>query len=457
MSASGRRVVVTGLGLVTPLGVGVQHAWRALLGGKTGTVSLVGKDGDERYGQLSSTVGGLVPRGGTDASGDNALGREQGLWRAEDWLSRGDVRSMALFTQYAVSAATQALEDSGWVADTDEKRERSGVCIGSGIGSFDDVFETSLAYDKGGFRKVSPLFVPRLLINMAAGHVSMRFGFRGPNHAASTACTTGNHVLGDASRFIQFGDADVVVAGGAEACIHPLAVAGFARAKSLATAFNETPERASRPFDQDRCGFVIGEGSGCVVLEELEHAKRRGARIYAELKGYGLSADAHHMTAPHEEGLGARLAMSNALRHANVGPSGVGYVNAHATSTNLGDIAENRAIRSLLLGAGGGIGGGDVHTRAQDVNVSSCKGALGHLLGAAGAVESIFTILALHNGVLPPTANLDNLPDNDSHKHEFDLNYIPKQPQEKQVDHALSNSFGFGGTNASLCWGRWKE
>lgn len=437
-STTGRRVVVTGLGLVTPLGTGVRHAWSNLLAGKTGVVSLVGHNGDHRYAALPSTVGALVEQGSI----------EDGKWDPDAYLARGEARSMARFTQYAVGCAAQALADSGLSPDTftDEQRTRAGVCIGSGIGSFDDVYETSVAFHLGGARKVSPLFVPRLLINMAAGHVSMRYGLRGPNHAASTACTTGNHVLGDASRFILHGDADVMLAGGSESCIHPLAVAGFARAKSLATNYNDDPAAASRPFDRDRCGFVIGEGAGCMVLEELEHAKKRGAKIYAELSGYGLSADAHHMTAPHSDGLGARLAMTNALRHARLQPKDIGYVNAHATSTVLGDVAENRAIRSLLLdGANGG------HARASDVNVSSSKGALGHLLGAAGTVESIFTVLALYHGVRPPTANLDNLPDGG----EFDLNYVPKQAQEdKELRHALSNSFGFGGTNASLCWSR---
>ena len=437
--ATPRRVVVTGLGLVTPLGTGVKHAWAALLAGKTGVVSLVGHNDDARFATLPSTVGAVVQSGST----------ADGLWNPESYLTKAEARPMARFTQYAVGCATQALHDSGLdpASFSDEQRTRTGVCIGSGIGSFDDVYDTSVAFSTGGLKKVSPLFVPRLLVNMAAGHVSMRFGLRGPNHAASTACTTGNHVLGDASRFIQFGDADVMLAGGSESCIHPLAVAGFARAKSLATNYNADPGSASRPFDRDRCGFVIGEGAGCVVLEELEHAKKRGARIYAELTGYGLSADAHHMTAPHSDGLGARLAMENALRHARLRPGQIGYVNAHATSTVLGDVAENRAIKSLLLDPSRG-----GHTSPSDVNVSSSKGALGHLLGAAGTVESIFTILALHHGILPPTANLDNVADND----EFNLNYVPRQPQQHHIHHALSNSFGFGGTNASLCWSRYE-
>ncbi|KAK7732064.1 hypothetical protein SLS57_001044 [Botryosphaeria dothidea] len=301
-----------------------------------------------------------------------------------------DERKMALFAQYAMAASREALEDAAWRPKTEKDLEATGVYIGSGIGSFDDVYETSIAYEKGGYKKVSPLFVPRLLINLAAGHISMRFGLKGPNHAATTACTTGAHAIGDAARFIEYGDADVMIAGGAESCIHPLAIAGFARARSLATDWNETPHLASRPFDKKRAGFVIGEGAGVLVLEELEHAKARGARIYAELKGYGLSSDAHHMTAPREDGEGPFLAMKRALKHAKLPPSAVDYVNAHATSTVLGDAAENIAIKTLLLGEQG-------HQRAANINISSTKGAIGHLLGAAGSVEAIFTVLALHH------------------------------------------------------------
>jgi 3-oxoacyl-[acyl-carrier-protein] synthase II len=293
---------------------------------------------------------------------------------------------MATFSQYSIAATTEALQDAGWAPTSTSARERTGVCLGSGIGSLDDAYSTSVAHANGGYKKVSALFVPRLLINLAAGHITMKHGFRGPNHAVSTACTTGAHSIGDAARFIQFGDADVMVAGGAEACIHPLAIAGFARAKSLATAWNDKPHLASRPFDRERAGFVIGEGAAVMVLEELEHAKRRGARIYAELKGYGLSADAHHITAPPTDGSGALLSMQRALANAGIKPEKVDYVNAHATSTPLGDAAENRAIKSLFEGA----------RRSAEINVSSTKGAVGHLLGAAGAVEALFTVLAVH-------------------------------------------------------------
>lgn len=351
---------------------------------------------------------------------------------------------MAGFAQYAMAAAEEALDDAGWRPTSKSDLQATGVYIGSGIGSLDDAYDTAIAFRDGGYRKVSPLFVPRLLINLAGGHISMRHGFMGPNHAATTACTTGVHAIGDAARLIAFDDADVMVAGGSESCIHPLAIAGFARARSLATLFNDRPQEASRPFDKDREGFVIGEGAGVVVLEELEHAKARGARIYAEIKGYGLSSDAYHMTAPREDGEGPLLAMRRALKHAQLPPSAIDYINAHATSTPLGDAAENRAIKQLMLGADG-------VDSASKVNVSSTKGAIGHLLGAAGAVEAIFTIMAIHENVVPPTLNLDN-PGNPAE--EFDCNYVPKKAQARRVDVALSNSYGFGGTNASLCVAR---
>ena len=389
----------------------MKHAWQGLIESRSGIVSLVGKDDDPRYADLPATVGGIVQHGKTG-----------GLYNTEDYLGRGDARTMAKFTQYAIAATQQALHDSGWVPTPDTDRHRTGVCLGSGIGNLDDMYDTAVAFNTSGYRKLNPLFVPRLLLNMASGHISMKHGFQGPTHAVSTACTTGNHSIGDASRFIQFGDADVMVAGASEACVHPLAVAGFARAKALATNFNDQPEASSRPFDEARNGFVIGEGAGVVVLEELQHAKARGAQIYAELTGYGLSSDAHHMTAPPENGDGAARAMSNALAHAGLNPGKVDYINAHATSTLLGDVAEHRAIRRVMM--------------AADINISSSKGAMGHLLGAAGAVESIFTILAIKNGVLPPTLNLENP------SKEFDCNLVPKYAQKREIRHALSNSFG---------------
>ncbi|KAL0637087.1 Mitochondrial beta-keto-acyl synthase [Maublancomyces gigas] len=427
-----RRVVVTGLGAVTPLGVGAVRSWRRLLEGHCGVVSL--KERSLEFDSIPSQVAALVP------TGDGV----EGGWIQADWLVAGDVRRMAVFSQYAVAAAEEALKDSGWRPESDEEQERTGVCIGSGIGSLDDVYQTSINYLKGGYKKVSPLFVPRLLINLAAGHVSMKHSLRGPNHAVSTACTTGAHAIGDASRFIMFNDADVMLAGGAESCINPLALAGFARAKSLATSWNDTPHLSSRPFDRDRSGFVMGEGAGVLVLEELEHAKKRGARIYAEVRGYGLSADAHHMTAPPETGTGAFLAMKRSLLHAGLKPRDVDYVNAHATSTTLGDVAENRAIKTLMLGSDG-------KNSPSEVNISSSKGAIGHLLGAAGAVEAIFAVKAVHEDIMPPTINLENPGDPPE---EFDCNYIPGQAQEREVNVAISNSFGFGGTNASLCFSK---
>ncbi|KAF2100614.1 ketoacyl synthase domain-containing protein [Rhizodiscina lignyota] len=424
-----RRVVVTGLGAVTPLSMGVRRSWKRLINGECGVVNIAKTDSAFRA--LPSQVAAVVPKGS----------RDNGMWNAKEYLQPGEERKMALFAQYAMAASEEALHDSGWQPKAEDDLEATGVYIGSGIGSFEEVYNTSIAYDKGGYKKVSPLFVPRLLINLAAGHISMRFGFKGPNHAATTACTTGAHAIGDASRLITFGDADVMVAGGAESCIHPLAVAGFARARSLATEWNDTPHLASRPFDRDRGGFVIAEGAGVVVLEELEHAKRRGAHIYAEVKGYGLSADAYHMTAPREDGEGPYLSMKRALKHAQLTPAAVDYVNAHATSTPLGDAAENLAIKNLLLGENG-------REKASDVNISSTKGAIGHLLGAAGSVEAIFTIMALCEGTLPPTLNLEHPGDPPE---DFNCNYVAKEAQQKPISVALSNSFGFGGTNATLC------
>ncbi|KAI8997695.1 beta-ketoacyl synthase [Pilobolus umbonatus] len=410
---SRRRVVVTGLGL-------------NLLESQCGIVSLANKPGFEN---LPVRIGAEIPQGTL----------EEGKFAAADWLDRGDERIMAKFSQYAISAARQALKDAEWNPETEEEKERTGVCIGSGMGSLEDIVDTSTAYSTGGYKKVSPMFIPRILINMAAGHLTMKYGFKGPNHAVSTACTTGAHSIGDAMRFIQYDDADVMVAGGTESSMHPLAIAGFARAKSLAAQYDDNPSEASRPFDKDRCGFVMGEGSGMVILEEYEHAKKRGAKIYAELKGYGLSGDAHHMTSPPSHGEGAVRSMRRALKVANMSPADIDYVNAHATSTPAGDIAENRAIKTVFDGYW------------NKLNVSSTKGATGHLLGAAGAVEAIFTILSIHHNILPPTLNLHN-PDSE----EFNLNYVPLVTQEKEIRAAITNSFGFGGTNATLCFSKTK-
>ncbi|CAN9254489.1 unnamed protein product [Alternaria sp. RS040] len=398
-------------GEVDTLAMSVRQTWKRLIDGQCGIISI--KDRSSDFALLPSQVAGLVPQGS----------KSDGKWNTKEHLSPTDERRIARFAQYAMVASEEALNDAGWFPKKENDLEATGVYMGSGIGSLDDVYDTTVAYEKGGYRKVSPLFVPRLLINLAAGHISMRHGFKGPNHAATTACTTGAHSIGDASRLIQFGDADVMIAGGAESCIHPLAISGFSRARSLATEFNDRPLESSRPFDRERDGFVIGEGAGVVVLEEFEHAKKRGANIYAEVAGYGLSSDAYHMTAPREDGQGPRLAMKHALRHAGIKPSAVDYVNAHATSTPLGDAAENRAIKELLLGEDG-----------KD---------------AACSVESIFTILGMHHNTLPPTLNLQNPGDPAD---EFDCNYVAHAAQQHGVHVALSNSFGFGGTNASLCF-----
>ncbi|KAL8834847.1 MAG: hypothetical protein Q9170_003589 [Blastenia crenularia] len=352
---------------------------------------------------------------------------------------------MSKFMQYAVTAAQEALDDANWRPRSEEEQEMAGICLGSGIGSFEEVYNTSLAFEKGGAKKVSPLFVPKLLINLAAGHLSMKYGFKGPNHATTTACTTGAHSIGDAFRFIAFGDANVMLAGASESCIHPLAFVGFERSRSLTTSSDANPANASRPFHPTRDGFVIGEGAAVLVLESLDHALARGAEtIYAEVAGYGASADAYHMTAPPPDGGGAFRAMKAALRNARIKPEKVDWVNAHATSTPLGDRAENRAIRRLMLEVGEG------KRRAEEVNVSSVKGAVGHLLGAAGAVEAVFSVLAVRHNVMPPTLNLTEVDGP-----EFDCNYVPLKAQQRKVDVVLSNSFGFGGTNASLCFKRY--
>ncbi|KAI1805643.1 3-oxoacyl-synth [Daldinia bambusicola] len=422
-----RRVVVTGLGAITPLGVGIRHTWNRLVAGHSGIVSVADFEPQKRWRELTSTVAGIVPKSGPGETS----------WRPDDWLTAADQRRMSTFAQYAMAATEMALEDAAWKPHKQEDLESTGVCLGSGIGNLDEMYNTTLVYERDGYKKVSPLFVPKILINLAAGHIAMRYGFQGPNHAVTTACTTGAHSIGDASRFIAFGDADVMVAGGSESCIHPLTFAGFGRSRSLSTAFNYDPPSSCRPFDLQRDGFVVAEGAAVVVLEELEHAKSRGACIYAELKGYGSSGDAHHMTAPREDGSGAYLSMKKALKHAGIKPHQVDYINAHATSTSVGDVAEALAIRSLMMGEEG-------HSSESQVSVSSTKGSIGHLLGAAGAIEAIFAVLAIAENILPPTLNLTD-PDV-----EPKFNFVPLKAQEKKVNVALSNSFGFGGTNATL-------
>ena len=413
-----RRVVVTGLGLVTPLGVGVGHVWQRLIGGESGIGAIRSFDVSD----LPCKVAGQVPTGGAGV----------GQFDADQFTDAKDRRRMDDFIVFALGASIEAIEDSGWVPADDEARARTGVLIGSGIGGLNVIADGAITLAERGPRRVTPFFIPASLINLAAGQVSIRFGFRGPNHAVVTACSTGAHAIGDASRMIMLDDADVMVAGGAEAAVCRLGIAGFASARALSTNFNDTPERASRPWDRDRDGFVMGEGSGIVVLEELEHAKERGARIYAEVTGYGMSGDAHHITSPPEDGNGGFRSMQAALKRARLNPGEIDYINAHGTSTPLGDEIELRAVKRLF--------GQD----AYELAMSSTKSAIGHLLGAAGSVEAIFCIKSINEGVVPPTLNLENPSDG------CDLDLVPGQAKERPIRNALSNSFGFGGTNATL-------
>jgi 3-oxoacyl-[acyl-carrier-protein] synthase II len=413
-----RRVVVTGLGLVTPLGIGTAHNWRRLLAGESGLAPIQSFDVQD----LPAKIAGQVPRGDTG----------EGRFNADDWVPPKDQRKMDTFIVYAMAAAAQAVQDADWQPQDDESRERTGVMIGSGIGGLPFISDTAVTLAERGPRRVSPFFIPASLINLASGNVSIRYGFKGPNHAVVTACSTGAHAIGDGTRLIQHGDADVMVAGGAEAAICEIGIAGFAACKALSTAFNDEPTRASRPYDRDRDGFVMGEGAGVVVLEELEHARARGAKIYAEVIGYGMSGDAYHITSPAPDGDGGFRAMQAALKSAGLTPADVDYVNAHGTSTPMGDEIELGAVTRLL---------GD---HAGKVTMSSTKSSTGHLLGAAGAVEAIFCVLALRDQIAPPTINLEN----PSVASAIDL--APLQAVKRKIDVALSNSFGFGGTNASL-------
>jgi 3-oxoacyl-[acyl-carrier-protein] synthase II len=418
-----RRVVITGLGLVTPLGCGVEPSWSRLLAGRSGARRIE----EFEVSDLACQIGCFVPRGS----------QADGLFNPDDWMEPKDQRKVDDFIIFAMAAATQALDDAGWKADTQEKQERSGVLLGSGIGGLNGIAETSLLLKEKGPRRVSPFFIPGRLINLAGGYVSIRHGLKGPNHAVVTACSTGAHAIGDASRLIALGDADVMVAGGTESPICRIGVAGFAACRALSTAFNDQPTKASRPYDKDRDGFVIGEGAGVVVLEELEHAKARDARIYAEVIGYGLSGDAHHITAPAEDGDGAYRCMRMALARAGIEPSDINYINAHGTSTPMGDEIELAAVERLFGNAAGKLA------------MSSTKSAIGHLLGAAGAVEAVYSVLAMRDNVAPPTLNLDNP------SVETAIDLVPHQAQKREINVALSNSFGFGGTNASLVLRRW--
>ncbi len=413
-----RRVVVTGMGIACPLGLGVEHVWKRLVAGESGISAIQSFDTKE----LPAKIAGQVPPG-TKAEGKLDLA---------EWIPVKDQRKMDRFIQLALVAATEAVEDSGWKPESEEDRCATGVMIGSGIGGLTTIYDAAMVVASGRAKRLSPFFIPSALINLASGHVSINYGFKGPNHSAVTACATGVHAMGDAARLIALGDADVMVAGGAEAAVSEIGMAGFCAARALSTGFNDTPAQASRPWDENRDGFVMGEGAGVVVLEELEHAKKRGAKIYAEVIGYGMSGDAHHITAPSDTGDGAFRSMRAALRSAHVTPEQLGYVNAHGTSTPMGDDLELGAVERLLGDAG------------RKVAMSSTKSAIGHLLGAAGAVEGIFSVLAIRDGVAPPTLNLDK-PSRDSI-----IDRVAKEAQRRPIKIALSNSFGFGGTNASI-------
>lgn len=420
-----RRVVVTGIGLVTPLGCGREVVWERLLAGQSGLGLIEHFDTSD----LSCRVAGLVPR--KDGRGGGREG-EAGVFDPDTVMSVRDQRRIDDFILYGIAAADEAIADSGWQPSSEEDRHRAGVMIGSGIGGLETTYEASILLHEKGPRRLSPFVIPGMLINLASGQVSIRHGLKGPNHAVVTACSTGAHAIGDAARLISRGDADLMVAGGAEATVCRLGIASFIACKALSTAFNDAPEKASRPYDSDRDGFVMGEGAGVVVLEEYEQAKARGATIYAEVKGYGLSGDAYHITAPAEDGDGGFRSMSAALKDAGLTPADIDYVNAHGTSTPLGDEIELRAVERLF---------GD---HANEVVMSSTKSAIGHLLGAAGAVEAIFSILAIRDGVCPPTLNLDNP------SVETAIDLAPHTAVKRPVRAALSNSFGFGGTNASV-------
>ncbi|HEY8288316.1 MAG TPA: beta-ketoacyl-ACP synthase II [Acetobacteraceae bacterium] len=413
-----RRVVVTGMGIACPLGIGVEHVWRRLINSESGITAIQAFDTKD----LPCKVAGQVPQG-TKADGRLDIG---------EWIPVKDHKKMDRFIHLAMVAGSQAVEDSGWMPENEDDRDATGVMIGSGIGGLQTIYEASLQVHEGKARRLSPFFIPSALINLASGHLSIKYGFKGPNHSVVTACATGVHAIGDASRLIMWGDADVMVAGGAEATVCELGVAGFCASRALSTGFNDRPAEASRPWDKDRDGFVMGEGSGVVVLEEYEHAKKRGAKIYAEIAGYGMSGDAYHITAPAEGHDGAFRSMKAAMKNGGLDPADVRYVNAHGTSTPLGDDLELEAVERLFGPA------------AQGLAMSSTKSATGHLLGAAGAIEAIFSIMAVRNSIAPPTLNL-NEPSRESV-----IDRVAKTAQERKIGFALSNSFGFGGTNASV-------
>ena len=417
-----RRVVVTGLGMVSPLACGVEESWRRLIAGRSGVGRITNLDVSD----LPCQIAGQIPRGdGSDGS-----------FNPDAWMEPKEQRKVDEYILFAISAATQALADAGWAPKTDDEQISSGVLIGSGIGGLGGIYDASITLRDRGPRRISPFFIPGRLINLAAGYVSIQHRLRGPNHAVVTACSTGSHAIGDAGRMIALGDADVMVAGGAESAVNRIGLAGFAACRALSTGFNDRPEQASRPYDRDRDGFVMGEGAGCVVLEEYQHAKARGAKIYAELVGYGMSGDAYHITAPAADGDGAFRCMKMAIKRAQLAPAMIDYVNAHGTSTPVGDEIELGAVQRLF------------GESASRLSMSSTKSSVGHLLGAAGAVEAIFAILAIRDGIVPPTLNLDNP------SVETPIDLVPRAARRRNVDVVLSNSFGFGGTNASLIFSR---
>jgi len=417
-----RRVVVTGMGIVSPLGVGVETAWANILASRSG----VRRIDDFQVDDLPCQIGGRIPLGSY----------AEGKYNPDDWMEVREQRKVDPFIVFGIAAAEQAITESGVDLSTEEKRERAGVLIGSGIGGIGGIYDASITLAEKGPRRISPFFIPGRLINLVSGHVSIRHGLKGPNHSVVTACSTGSHAIGDAARLIALGDADVMVAGGAESPVNRLSFAGFCAVRALSTGFNDTPEKASRPYDKDRDGFVMGEGAGIVVLEEYEQAKARGATIYGEVIGYGLSGDAYHITAPAEDGNGGYRSMQAALKRAGISPADIDYINAHGTSTPLGDEIELGAVTRLLGNS------------ASKVLMSSTKSAVGHLLGAAGAVEAIFSLLAIRDNIAPPTLNLDNP------SVETPINLVPHKAVKKPIDVSLSNSFGFGGTNATLIFRR---
>ena len=417
-----RRVVVTGMGMVTGLGVGVDHNWKRITNSESGIRRIQGFEASD----IASQIAGEVPRTNEEAPTD-------GSFNPDLFVLPKEQKKMDIFIIFAMGAAKEAIADSGWKPETEEDRCRTGVLIGSGIGGLQSMYESSVTLHEKGPRRLSPFTVPAMLINLASGHVSIEYGFKGPNHSVVTACATGTHAIGDAARLIMFGDADVMVAGGAESAVNRLGVSSFAAIRALSTGYNDRPTEASRPFDEARDGFVIGEGAGIVVLEEYEHAKKRGAKIYAEVIGYGLSGDAFHMTAPAEDGDGGFRAMQAALKNAGMDAGQIDYINAHGTSTPMGDGIECAAVKRLFA------------NHLDKVSMSSTKSAIGHLLGAAGAVETIYSIKAIQTGILPPTLNLQNVSEPCK-----GIDLVPNVAKEKKVNVALSNSFGFGGTNASL-------